>query len=85
MLFFFSPSDHSGVFHSHLKSMVCAGGCGRGGVGGLNTLSFLQAVKDYCCPNYESGDALFKDPTYIGGLGVSKIIYDKIFFLCPPL
>ena len=48
-----------------------------------NTLSFLEAVKDYCYPNYEPGDALFKDPTYIGGLGMSKIIYDKIPFFAP--
>lgn len=32
-------------------------------------LSFLQVLKDYCCPNYEAADALFNKPTYIARAG----------------
>ncbi len=42
----------------------------RGGGGdGRQGSSFLQVVKDYCCPNYELADALFNDPTYIARAG----------------
>lgn len=51
--------DHSGVFCVHLKT--------RGKT--EHGLSFLQVVKDYCCPNYELADALFNDPTYIARAG----------------
>lgn len=55
--------DHSGVFGIHLK---------RKRRGEKHEPSFLEAVKDHCCPNYEMADALFNNPTYIGKAGYEQ-------------
>lgn len=64
--------DHSGVFGIHLK---------RKRRGEKHEPSFLEAVKDHCCPNYEMADALFNNPTYIGKAGYEQNnLWQDLFF-----